>query len=427
MCLFGKRAALVFSNTLAQLIGKGVTAAITFASLALIARRFGPAGVGEYSLVLTYIGLFYLLADGGLNAVVVREVVENPPFFDLKVRNLLGLRLVWALTLTFAALAIMAFLPYSAVFKLGVVVMAAAIPLQGVLVSLNASFQSKLSYFRSSAAVILGGLAAFVLTLAVVFLGLSLWWLFPALLIGLATSVIVAVFFAGGLGLKPIPLFDLDQSRRLVLATLPLGAALVLNMVAFKIDVFLLAYFSSLAEVGRYNLAYKVFENVITLPIFVVNSLYPLFVLDRTKGSGFLKESARKTAWVFLGSSVFLAVGLFGLAPWIISILGGRGFSHSVVILRLLAAWLPLFFLSALVMWLLITLHLQRRLVWIYLAALLANVFLNVWLIPRFGALAAAANTGVTEALILLLGLTALRGSDWGRKAVAETVGSDKL
>ena len=54
-------------------------------------------------------------------------------------------------------------------------------------------------------------------------------------------------------------------------------------------------------------------------------------------------------------------------------------------------------------MWILIAQGKAWRLVWIYGIAMVVNVMLNIIFTPRFGYTAAAAITGVSEGVVLLL------------------------
>ena len=65
---------LVAANTAVQVAGKGVTLAIGLASIAIVTRYLGPDDYGRYTLALTYIQLFGVLADVGLFTIVVREI-----------------------------------------------------------------------------------------------------------------------------------------------------------------------------------------------------------------------------------------------------------------------------------------------------------------------------------------------------------------
>ncbi|HLB60886.1 MAG TPA: hypothetical protein VJL83_04760, partial [Patescibacteria group bacterium] len=59
----------IAGNTLVQLIGKFVTAGITFLITLVIARTYGVVGYGDFTKMTAYASLFYLLVDFGMNAV----------------------------------------------------------------------------------------------------------------------------------------------------------------------------------------------------------------------------------------------------------------------------------------------------------------------------------------------------------------------
>ena len=82
---------------------------------------------------------------------------------------------------------------------------------------------------------------------------------------------------------------------------------------------------------------------------------------------------------------------------------GRPEFVQSVVALRVLSISLPFFFLSSLSMWVLITMKKQGILVPIYAVSMIANIGLNLVLIPLWGYMAAAWVTVGSEAFVLLL------------------------
>lgn len=63
----------IFQQTFWQILGKIVTSFSTFIILGLVARNYGKEGTGIFTLVLTYLSIFYILADFGFNAHVLRE------------------------------------------------------------------------------------------------------------------------------------------------------------------------------------------------------------------------------------------------------------------------------------------------------------------------------------------------------------------
>jgi len=390
-------------NTFCQLFGKAVSALSTFLVLGLVARRFGEAGTGEFTLVLSYTALFYLISDFGLNAVTVKKMVakkEKAPFYF---QNLLGLRIVFGLFLILTALFISRFLPYSKTFKLGVILTSLTILTQSIFTTSNALFQSRLRYDLSVLASLFGSLVTVFLAFVFTYQKLPLINLLVAYPLGGAVMATISLFTINYLQFSIHPLFDFRFWRTLVFATLPLALTLIVDLLHFKIDTFILAYFRPITEVGVYNLAYKIFENILVFPIFFVNSIYPLLIEDHMQGVQKLRLSIKKSLFFLLTVSVLSSLCCVLCSPFIIRLLAGKGFSGSVLTLRILSFSLPAFFTTCLLMWVLITLGKQWLLFKIYFLAMILDLISNLLFIPKYGFLAAAVTTGVTEGLVLIL------------------------
>src|SRR3989304_6861490 len=95
----------IAANALVQIVGRGITAGVTFLVTILVARQFGVDGYGEFTKIMTYVALFYLISDFGFNAVILKQMTEKQEEAGEAFRNLLGLRLFGALFLIFLALA----------------------------------------------------------------------------------------------------------------------------------------------------------------------------------------------------------------------------------------------------------------------------------------------------------------------------------
>ena len=390
-------------NTFWQLLGKLVSALATFLILGLVARRFGEEGTGEFTLVLAYVALFYLLADFGFNAVVVKKMVAQKEKAVSFFRNLLGLRFVWAGALIVLALAVSRILPYSPFFKLGVLLTLATIFTQAVLTTSNAFFQFRRRYDLSVLASSLGGLTVLFLASGLIFKGVSLVQVLVAYPVGGAVMAAGSLVVIRRFQLAVSPRLDASVWRSFFKATFPLALTLIVDLLHFKVDAFLLAYFRPMTEVGIYNLAYKIFENILVFPVFFVNSVYPDLVTGHLQGIQNLRLMTAKALRFLVLVSLVISLGLLIFSPLAIRLLAGRGFAGSVTPLRLLSFSLPAFFVTALLMWVLITLGQQWLLFRIYLLAMILDLGLNLIFIPRFGYLAAAAITGITEGLVLFL------------------------
>ena len=85
-------------NTGSQMIGKVVTSGTTFIISILIARSLGADGYGDFSKITTYIPIFYLFADFGLNAAYIQKEQEDkksylPTLFSIRILGSITLML----------------------------------------------------------------------------------------------------------------------------------------------------------------------------------------------------------------------------------------------------------------------------------------------------------------------------------------------
>jgi O-antigen/teichoic acid export membrane protein len=157
--------------------------------------------------------------------------------------------------------------------------------------------------------------------------------------------------------------------------------------------------------VALYGMAYRVFENLLVLPAFLMNAVYPIMLQTVTEGADHLARLMWKVLLASVVGSLLLAAVIWWLAPDIIAILSRHNsqFEPSIAALRWLMVGLPFFFVSNILVWTIVTLDHKRWLPLAYAVAGVFNVSLNVWLIPQYGFMAAAIITGLTELVILAI------------------------
>ncbi len=392
-------------NTAAQLVGKAATTITTLILTVLITRRFGPSGYGDFTVMMAYSALFYIIADFGLNAIALRDFTADESKISRYFKNLVGLRLVMSLALFSIGALALVFFPYSRFVKIGVLVGLLTIFTQALYSSTNAIFQTRMRYDLSVLASILG--SATILGLSFLSLrSFSEGGLLPIVgsyVVGGTVMVGVSLFFVrrliGVIGIAK----DSELWRYLFMAALPLGVTTIFTVVLQKADTLLLSVLSGSEAVGLYGASYKIFEFALVFPTFFVNSIYPIMVRRLGEGQEKLMETIKYSGlFLFAVSVIGSAVGYF-LAPWMIRVVAGPEFFGSVRALRLLLLGLPVFYLSALFLWLLITLGKQRQIPFVYAAGAIVNVVLNLILIPRYSFHASAIITWTSELLILFL------------------------
>ena len=178
----------------------------------------------------------------------------------------------------------------------------------------------------------------------------------------------------------------------------PLGLVLFINLLYFRIDVWILTMYRTTSELGAYALSYKFFEFAISLPTLSMQAAFPQLI----QTTGLTQKKIRTQLMIsFFIISLFVMVCLFVGAPLLTLI--KSEYAQAIVPLQILSLSVPIFFITSPLMWDYIALGKQQKLLPIYALGLVSNVVLNLLLIPRFGALAAAATTGLSELIVLLI------------------------
>jgi O-antigen/teichoic acid export membrane protein len=370
----------IFVNTASQVVGKIASAATTVIISLLLANGLGKQGYGDFSKVTTYVAFFYLLVDMGLNAAFLQQQEEDA---NLTFQHLLGLRLVISVVASFLAVSLLSLLPqgqdqgYTTIVRIGIILYAGTIVAQGVITTTNAVFQKQLEYKRATIAVIIGSL----ITLGgIVFFGsTTLLGTLVIFLVGSWTTMALAIIFCRPFVPSVTPRFSSTYWRSLLVTALPLSITLVFNLIYFRIDSIVLTLTQPTAAVGIYNFAYKIFELPLVFPIFFMNALFPLFVKEITTNPQSFWRHGKESA-VFLGiTAIGTTIALWIGAP-VISIVS-PGFADAIVVVRILSLGIPFFFLSALTMWMLITIKKRQLLVGIYGLSMIGNIIAGIY--PR--------------------------------------------
>jgi O-antigen/teichoic acid export membrane protein len=403
------------SQVLAKVFGAGATLLISI----MVARTYGAQGYGDFTKITTFVAIFFLFSDFGLNAVALqqesvrsREQNTNHDVFP----TLVSLRLLGSLFLMIVAVLVLAMLPrgtdqgYTPIVRIGILLFTPAIVFQAVLTTANAFYQKRLRYDLSTVAVGAGSLVALTVAILTVVTGKlgSLGGVF-AILCGSIVTAGCAVLLVRRLGMS----LSLDPSftrmRRLLVRAIPVGVTLIFNVIYFRTDSFILTLTSATADVGIYGFAYKVFEVSLVLPTFFMNSIYPLFLAavnrsDESQNNRISGEFYRliSRSLLFLVASSLVTVVVLWVAAPIVALIRHE-FTGSIAPLRVLALSAPFFFLTNLTMWLLITLGKQKILALIYGVSMILNILLNMVFIPHYGYMAAAWITLVSESILLIV------------------------
>lgn len=400
----------IIQQTFWQGVVKIITTISGFLILGIISRKFGEAGTGDFTLALTYLAFFYIFADFAFNAHVLKRLQDTGYRVQEEWKKLLGTRILWSSLLIIISLLILIFLPsnFSTEFKLAVLLGSSTILFYGLNITAHALFQAKLKYQFDTIPTLLGvgvGLAAiFLMTKQ----GLPIYFMVLGYVLAWGIHGTGTYLFTLKFSKNILPIFDFKYIFKLFKEVLPLSATLILNVLYFRADSFILAFYKSSADVGVYNLAYQVFQAILVLPTFAMNSFYPMMLETLKIQVEKFKFQIKLSFCGLFFVALFISFFTFLLSPMIIKLITGSGFSGSIESLQILSFGFPAYFLSALLMWVMVAKKKYKSLLIVYGLGLMVNIVANLIFIPQYGYLAASWITGISEYFILSLQVSIL-------------------
>jgi O-antigen/teichoic acid export membrane protein len=196
----------------------------------------------------------------------------------------------------------------------------------------------------------------------------------------------------------PRPRLALHTWRELFRQGSPLGLRAIFAWLLWQVDVVILGAFRPAAEVGWYAAAYQLLRGVRIIPDVLCNPLGP--AISQAYGArgldGALALFHRSLKYLLI-AALPLAVYTSMLASPIITTLYGAKYQPAAAALQLLI-WATVFiFATQAAYTFLDNVDRRRFTVWVFGISLALNVGLNLLLIPRYGYMAAAATTVLSE------------------------------
>ncbi len=389
--------------TFNTLIAIGARAIDTFFALILVTlltRYLGKTGYGYYATVLAYLQIFVSLINLGLYNIFLRDIGKPKTDESNIASNIFSLRLFGAFLILPIALLVVSFLPYPPMLQLGIYIASLATLFLSLYQVLVPIFQKHLKIAYVSFAELAGRIA--YLSLAALLLMQFHTGFIPIIWAMVLSSLInfLLVFYFAKRFVSIKVRIDWKKWRKTLRESLPIGASVIFTLIYFRIDTVMLSLMKAPQDVGIYSLAYKILENLIFLPAILVGFTVPLLSRYFLENKRQFKQTFQVTLNFLLLLLIPLVTGLVIIALPIVHLLGGKAFSASAPVLKILAIAIGFIFLGNLYGQTVIILKKQVWSMWIYCAGAILNIAANLYFIPRYSYMGAAFTTVITEFFI---------------------------
>jgi O-antigen/teichoic acid export membrane protein len=396
------RLARVINNSAALLVLDILSKAMPLVVFPVMVRALGPTSYGKIGFATAVAGFFGLLASPGFSTYALREAAKDPGRVNFLVQHVLGARVAfavvsYALLIAFAlTLAPHDFTTRLLIVLSGLVFLANSMDAQWVFTARSRMWMVTLR--GTLGQLIYGGLI-----LALIRRPSDAWIVPVASAFSAAAGMLLIWLSARREYGIPWPVIAPDVWRSFLPICLIMGFASLMSMIYDQIDTVMLRYMRSETEVGLYVASYRMMMIAMSFTPILGQVFFPL--LSETVGQDHENEQ-RYLGWLWqasMGLALPIATGGFILAePLTRLALGsqytGAGTLFRWLMLTIVSGPLASYFGSQL-----IPIAREKKYLASVLAGAVVNVILNLFLIPRYGPIAAAFTTAISQAVVALM------------------------
>lgn len=418
----------IYTNTLAQIAGKIITAMISIFLIKLLTSYLDVAGYGLYSKIYNYLSIFAVIADLGLYTITVRELTkysDNDEMISKINGNILSLRTISGIIIIFLSISIAPFLAgYDSPMALTGIFIVSLFTLMGLI---NSSLMSYLQATLHTEFSLIANTCGKLLTFGMILVFATLF--FPR---GITPDIdifvlVMIAWLCGNILMTGLTWWysrkyhlirfhwDKEYIRHILSISMPYWLALFLGVIFFKVDIILLSLLEDSditdTSIALYALPMKIVEVGMMYGTIFLNSLLPVLT------TAIEKNDQKKVEW--LTGKGFELLFWFGLAIALF------GYSYAYEITRLISSsefitttvmwystvdamriviWIFLFyFVSSLSTYIMIARGEQSRMMWINGSIAIVNIIGNLLVIPWYSFIGSAWVTLVTQILLMII------------------------
>ncbi|WP_160165568.1 flippase [Conexibacter woesei] len=374
---------------------------ISFIVLVVVARRVGPENLGSFAFAQSFAMYFQIPIDFGITMYAIREVAREPE----RVRSILGEVLLAQLVLlvvcmTVTLLVAPGLMPEGDAREILPIIVIGWIP---TTIGLDWALRS-MRHMGIVAGWRLGGQVIYgILTVALVGGGLAgvktYAWLQVLTSAIIAVGMTATMFRIHGL---PRLRIDLRGLGRRYARGLVVGISLAIAAIYYTIDNIVLGYMAGPTEVGIFSAAYKIPFNIVMIGTVWLQAAYPYASALAVHDAAAFRVQLGRVASLAGTVSIPVAIGGTLLAHQLIVGVFGQAYEEAAVPFMLLIWSAVIALLQVNYTNGVLALGDEKHYLLAVVVAALANVGLDILLIPSLGASGAAAATVVAELAVLI-------------------------
>ncbi len=366
-----------------------------------VVRYLQPEGFGLLSYCLSIIAITGGLANLGIDQYIVRELVRSPEKRGNILGTTIGLRLITGFVAVAISFLTIVLLRPGDALSLQIIAILSLGTIANSLDAFDFFYQSEM---RASVTVKnrnFGFVIFSIFRIAFVVFAFSIGWF--ALTYALEIVVVGFLLWYSFKKRENIPLdFDKIFAKQIFREGFPLLMSHAVVLIYMRIDQILLGEWKGNEEVGIYAAAVRLTELWYIVPQMLTTAVYPALIEAKSKNQEDYHGLLKSMFHVLLWFSLLLSIGTTIISEPLVALFYGEKFQVSANVLAIYI-WSSLGTnLGVATGQYIIAENLLKLSFYRTFAAMLVNVGLNVFLIPKYGSIGAAIATLVSYSVAFL-------------------------
>ena len=390
-----------------QIVGRFANLVLAVFVTILVVRSLGDESFGEWSSLLAVITIAGALCDLGFTQVTVRRAAADRSGEPAWIGALVQLRFILSVAAFVASCVTVIAISRGDEMRLAGLVLSATL-LMSALGGFRAILQLRVRNDLFVAVLIVNSLLWGAAAVVVFSSGGGLVELAVGFFVALAIANALLVVLALRHGTAHLTNVR-DRWPEMLRVGIPVAIGSVLILSYGRIDQILVLELAGAQDAGLYGAVYRILDQAQFVPASVATTVMPILAASYLTDPGRFRFVLQNAVDLLIACSLGALVFALAYGESFVVLLFGGDFEPAGEVLPVLVAALVPVSLGYLLGILVIITERQRVFVLVASAGLVFNVVANLVLIPRWGFVAAAWVTLVTEVLVLILAWLAVR------------------
>jgi len=391
----------VAKNTGIVIGGEIICKIIALFTVIYLARYLHPVEFGKYSFVFAYLAFFGELTDLGLKSILVREMSRDKTTAPILIGNAYSLKLLLTTLAISLAVIIITLMAYPSDTTTYVYIAAFTLLFISFSDLYLTVFQANLRMEYSMISRIIYRIFFAILILWIIFAHGSLIQIMVAMVLSEAVKALINYLFSRKF-VKPQFNIDFKLWKYFLKESLPLALSGFTWVVYHQTDIIMLSMMQGDASVGIYSAAHRLLEPLGFITTALMVSVFPLMSTYFINSKEKLIKSYKLSIKYLLIITLPIAIGITFIADKIILLIYGTSFAGSTTALQIIIWALVFLSVNSVLINLLVSINKQKLNTVSTVVCAIANVVLNLILIPVLSYNGAAIATVATNAVLFV-------------------------